>query len=206
MENDAHHQPYRVSPVVHNDYMINMTSFYLIRHAHADYLQNEQRPLSEKGQADAERVAGLLGSYAITQIYSSPYQRAVQTVSPLAKKLNLEIVIEPDLRERCLAQGVVDGDFITMVQQTWEAPFFAFQGGESNLAAQERGVGVIHRLSACHPNGRLVLSTHGNLMCLILQFFFKHINFEFWKSLSMPDIYTFSQENKENNLTRLWQS
>jgi 2,3-bisphosphoglycerate-dependent phosphoglycerate mutase len=65
---------------------------------------------------------------------------------------------------------------------------------------------VIHRLSACHPNGRLVLSTHGNLMCLILQFFFKHINFEFWKSLSMPDIYTFSQENKENNLTRLWQS
>jgi broad specificity phosphatase PhoE len=106
MENDAHHQPYRVSPVVHNDDMINMTSFYLIRHAQADYFQNEQRPLSEKGQADAERVAGLLGSYAITQIYSSPYQRAVQTVSPLAKKLNLEIVIEPDLRERCLAQGV----------------------------------------------------------------------------------------------------
>jgi len=67
------------------------------------------------------------------------------------------------------------------------------------------GVRVIHQLSVCHPGDHLVLSTHGNLMGLILQYFDERINVDFWKALSMPDIYSFSPENNEINLVRLWQ-
>jgi len=38
----------------------------------------------------------------------------------------------------------------------------------------------------------IVLSTHGNLMALTLQGFDPSIDFAFWKSLTMPDIYTLS--------------
>jgi 2,3-bisphosphoglycerate-dependent phosphoglycerate mutase len=64
---------------------------------------------------------------------------------------------------------------------------------------------VIDRLSARHPAEHLVLSTHGNLMCLILQYFDKRINVDFWKALSISDVYVLSQENKEINIARLWQ-
>ena len=38
-----------------------MTVFYLIRHAHADWTPDEGRPLSERGQRDALRLAECLG-------------------------------------------------------------------------------------------------------------------------------------------------
>jgi 2,3-bisphosphoglycerate-dependent phosphoglycerate mutase len=182
-----------------------MSPFYLIRHAHADYSSDEQRPLSLKGQADAERVAEVLCRYPITQIYSSPFQRALQTVNPLAKKLNLAISVEPDLRERCLGHGPENEDFISMVEQAWQDPDFLFQGGESNKAAQKRGVRIMRKLSLRHPAEHMVLSTHGNLMCLILQSFDGSINYAFWKALSMPDIYSFGSKKEEISITRLWQ-
>ena len=52
----------------------------------------------------------------------------------------------------------------------------------------------------------IVLSTHGNLMALILQVFDPSLDFAFWKSLTMPDLYTlnFSQAG-EAAIDRLWQ-
>ena len=36
------------------------TTFLLVRHAHAEWVPNEMRPLSVKGSRDAERVARIL--------------------------------------------------------------------------------------------------------------------------------------------------
>jgi len=47
----------------------------------------------------------------------------------------------------------------------------------------------VKRLLKRHPTENIVLSTHGNLIALILQAFDSSIDFMFWKSLSMPDIY-----------------
>ncbi|MBE9473570.1 MAG: histidine phosphatase family protein, partial [Chloroflexi bacterium] len=77
-----------------------MHNFYLVRHAHADWGPDENRPLSEKGFLDAERVADVLIEFPINKIYSSPYLRAQQTIHPLSARLNIPVQIEPDLRER----------------------------------------------------------------------------------------------------------
>ena len=58
-----------------------MTVFYLIRHAHATWTPDENRPLSERGQQDALRVADLLGGQPIAAIYASTMRRAQQTVA-----------------------------------------------------------------------------------------------------------------------------
>lgn len=181
-----------------------MHTFYVVRHAHADWANGEDRPLSSRGDIDAIRVADILQKYPISVIYSSPYRRACQTIIPLATRLDLPVLIEPDLRERQLSSGKVKY-FFKAVEATWRDPLFTHPGGESNAAAQKRGLEVCKRLRKQHSEEHIVISTHGNLMALILQVFIPSVDYEFWKSLSLPDIYsiTFNQAG-EAATRRLW--
>jgi 2,3-bisphosphoglycerate-dependent phosphoglycerate mutase len=79
-----------------------LNTYYLVRHAHADWIADENQPVSERGQEDALLVADLLLDRPIDRIYSSPYRRAMQTISPLAQHLDLQITTIRDLRERRL--------------------------------------------------------------------------------------------------------
>ena len=177
---------------------------YVVRHAHAEWLPDENRPLSTQGLKDAACVGDILAQYPIQAVYTSPYRRARQTITPLASRMDLPLLIEPDLRERRL--GEISGqDFFAAVAANWRDPNFAHPGGESNADAQQRGVSVINRLRAGHPAGGIAISTHGNLMALILGSFDPSIDYAFWKSLTMPDIYVmdFSTQGK-GGFHRLW--
>jgi 2,3-bisphosphoglycerate-dependent phosphoglycerate mutase len=182
-----------------------MSTFYLVRHAHADWTPDENRPLSARGSEDANRVADNLQRYPIGVICSSPFCRARQTIAPLAARLDLPIHIEPDLRERQLGGGSIKV-FYKAVEATWRDPSFVHPGGESNAAAQQRGLAVVRRLQEQRIAEHIVLSTHGNLLALILQCFDPSIDFTFWKSLTMPDIYKLdlAQVGKAV-ICRLWQ-
>jgi broad specificity phosphatase PhoE len=88
---------------------MNMTLFYLIRHGEPDWDLNEQYKLKGHG-----RDLVPLTKIGIEQVYetardqrlknaqiivSSPYPRALQTGAILSKELQLEIIVEFDLRE-----------------------------------------------------------------------------------------------------------
>lgn len=180
-----------------------MTIFYLVRHAHANWLPDENRPLSERGFLDAQRVADILHQFSVSAIYASPYRRARQTVEPLAGQLNLSFNILPNLRERQLARDPVE-NFAEAVKKVWQNPSFAHPGGESNVVAQQRGMGVVNQLKQQHPTDHVVLATHGNLMALILQHFDSTLGYEFWKSLLMPDIYRLTPDDNQQMITGLW--
>lgn len=183
-----------------------LTIFYLVRHAHADWTLDENRPLSAQGFEDAQRVADVLQEYPIRAIYSSPERRAYQTISPFTDQTGIQIEIEADLQERKLGVDAFE-DFLGAVEVTWRNPLFANPCGESITDAQRRGLAVVKRWQVKHPNEAVVLSTHGNLMALILQGFDPKIDFLFWKSLSMPDIYRLEFQRFGTNLTsRLWLS
>jgi 2,3-bisphosphoglycerate-dependent phosphoglycerate mutase len=181
-----------------------MSTFYLIRHAHADWKPDENRPLSIRGKQDAIQVAEVLSPYRIDIICSSPYRRAIQTVGPLAASLSLPIQVLPELRERNLGHPE-DRNFNNAVQATWRDPSFSHPGGESNAAAQQRGVSIVNKLKQQYPGAHLVLSTHGNLMALVIQHFDPEIDFAFWKSLTMPDVYRLDiQQEGIVQIARLW--
>ena len=78
------------------------TMLYLVRHAHADWQPDETRPLSESGRAAAQAIAGLLSAIPVAAIYSSPAQRSIETVEPLAQRLGIRVDVVPELRERQL--------------------------------------------------------------------------------------------------------
>ena len=181
-----------------------MSTFYLVRHAHADWTSDENRPLSARGRNDANRVADILQQYPISAIYSSPFLRAFETIMPLAKRLGLPVYLDSELRERQLG-NIPNEDFLEAVEATWRNSSFAHPGGESNAAAQQRGLAVIQRLQTQHGIEHIVLSTHGNLITLILQSIDPSVGFSFWKSLTRPDIYVFRQNQIDKIiLGRLW--
>jgi len=85
------------------------------RHAHSVYSPDERnRPLSERGRIDAQKVAEILKDCGVDVLIASPYRRAFQTIEGLAKLLEKEIVIEEDIRERLLSAKPVD-DFESAV-------------------------------------------------------------------------------------------
>jgi 2,3-bisphosphoglycerate-dependent phosphoglycerate mutase len=166
---------------------------YLVRHAHSDWTTDEQRPLSADGLANAERVPDIMKSYPISRIVSSPYRRALQTIEPMAHACGLPIHQDHRLAERKIGQHP-NKDFNRVVRYLWLNPRFSFPGGESNTSAQQRGLAFIQSLlnyqqSIPKVTPHIIISTHGNLMTLILQHFYPAVDYKFWSQLSFPDIY-----------------
>jgi 2,3-bisphosphoglycerate-dependent phosphoglycerate mutase len=165
-----------------------MTTIYLVRHAHSDWTEDENRPLSERGLEDAGRVSEFLGELSLTAIYSSPALRARQTVAPLASRIGLSVQEIDDLQERVLGRWAGD-DFEAAVRMTCDDLTFSHPDGETNQAAQARGVAIVQGIVSQHEGEQIVIASHGNLLALVLQHFDQTIGFYFWQSMTMPDIY-----------------
>lgn len=178
--------------------------FYLVRHAHADWSPDDDRPLSARGHRDALRVADTMDSFPIHRVISSPYRRAVQTVEPLANRKHLKIEKRGAFRERELG-SYSTATFDEAVRLTWEDPNFAHPGGETHRGAQIRGVGGIQKLLDERVEGPLVIGTHGNLLALILNHYNPSLGYAFWQALTMPDIYYLEvAESGEVRIERIW--
>jgi broad specificity phosphatase PhoE len=84
----------------------------LIRHAHArsrkDWTGDDRlRPLSSRGERQAQGLVAVIEAYAPQRILSSPYLRCLTTVEPLAGRLNLRV--EPN-------DGLAEGNGLDAVQ------------------------------------------------------------------------------------------
>jgi 2,3-bisphosphoglycerate-dependent phosphoglycerate mutase len=178
--------------------------FYLIRHAHAEWQPDEQRPLSLQGERDALRVAETLADRPVRAAISSPYRRAIQTIAPLADTLDLEIQIDDRFRERALGNWSTVS-FDEAVRLTWQDMTFRHDGGESNQAAQERAIAALMDLVAGDSTNHCAIASHGNLVALTLNAFDPEIDFGFWAQLTMPDIYQVEvRRGKGATYRRIW--
>jgi len=85
---------------------------FLIRHARAGEraewsADDRRRPLDERGRKQAVDLVAALSEYPLTRILSSPYDRCVETVEPLARARGLEVEIRDELgEEQQLEEGV----------------------------------------------------------------------------------------------------
>ena len=181
-----------------------MTTVYLVRHAHADWQPDENRPLSTRGAADAAAVARLLSPFPIGAIYSSPSRRTLQTIGPLAEQLKLQPIVIEDLRERELAAPTAEA-FFTAVEESWRHPDVAATGGESNIAGEGRGLAVLGRVLEDHQDELVAISTHGSLFALILHGLDARFGYDFWRSLTFPDVYELAFDRRTLlSVRRIW--
>jgi 8-oxo-dGTP diphosphatase len=83
---------------------------FVVRHAHAGSSADwkgpgDERPLSDRGHLQAKRMGEALFADGATTVLSSPYLRCVQTVSPLAAMLDIDVDELPDLAEGAGGSG-----------------------------------------------------------------------------------------------------
>ena len=83
--------------------------------------RDDERPLTEEGRLAAEQLADELEPYVITSTYSSPYPRAIETVTPTAQRRGLEVHLLPDLRERRLTLQPAS-DWSDHLARSWADP------------------------------------------------------------------------------------
>lgn len=81
-----------------------MPKLYVVRHADAGprrgrHEPDEQRALSARGQRQAEGLRDQLADRGITRVLSSPSLRCVQTLTPLADHLGLQVEVDERLAE-----------------------------------------------------------------------------------------------------------
>ncbi len=174
------------------------TMIYFIRHAESLYAEGQERlrGLSERGMVDALRVRTILQNESVEVFVSSPYERAVQTIKPLADAMHKEIIIVEDLRERTI--GDIGGlSFPAAKQRVYQDFHLAFADGESSAVAQTRGVQALERLLEEYAGMVIALGTHGDIMTLIMNNYDREYGYKFWHSTTMPDIYRLVFEGRE---------
>lgn len=188
-----------------------MTTIYFVRHAHSPWVPNREaeRPLSEQGRRQAARVAARLSDAEIEAVLSSPYERARQTVEPLADARGLDVELVPGFRERTLTDGTAEDigeTFESAIDAVWADPTFSWPGGESNVDAPARGVDAVERILERFAGRRVVVGTHGNLLTLVLGRFDDRFDYDFWNDeLATPDVYAAEfVEGKLVGVERRW--
>ena len=181
-----------------------MLEIILVRHAHAEWVADEARPLSAAGRRDAERLVPLLESLGPDTLYSSPFVRARQTIEPLAERLGMPIEEIEGFRERTLAAGAVP-DFEGAMLASWQDFSLTFPGGESSVAAQDRIHAAFESLVERHSKKRLIVATHGNVLGLLFNRFDPTHHYEFWQSITWPDVFRVSVDaGRVVGIERLW--
>jgi len=162
------------------------TRFILVRHGQTEWNRGAERfrgradlPLNETGHAQARKVAARLSKENIAAIYSSPLQRAMQTVQPLADLLRLPVQQHAGLLD--IDVGALEGLTIDEarsafpdVMEKWSnAPGHTkFPKGESFKAMRTRIIAMLDELTNNHPGETIALASHRSvcmaMLCIVL--------------------------------------
>ena len=172
-----------------------MKKIYLIRHCSARGQEAEAK-LTNEGLVQAQELASFLKDKNIEHIVSSPFERAIKTIEPLAKDINLDINTDDRLIEKKLSDKKLS-DWMEKLKYAFEDLNVAYEGGESSKEAMDRGIEVIHELIKSNKENIAVV-THGAILTLILKYFDNKIGFNEWKDLLNPDIFLVEFEEDRN--------
>jgi len=164
-----------------------MPKLILVRHC-ASSGQSPDAPLTEAGVRAAEGLVERLARLDPDAVYSSPYVRAMTTVSPFAERAGLPIRKEPRLHERVLAAEPLD-DWLEHIRRSYDdVDHRPGPGGETLREVEARGCAALADIAA---NGhRLpIAASHGNLISAILRAADPRFGFEDWRRLRNPDLF-----------------
>lgn len=157
-----------------------MLEILLIRHGQTQW--NKERrimghrpiPLNTLGREQALAVAEALFRTPLDRIYASPMLRAVQTAKVLKKgRRGVEVIQAPELSE------IDYGSWVgrTFEEVRLERSFHQYHvapsrvrvpGGEKMRDVHHRAVGFVEELRTRHPEGRIALVSHADVIKIIL--------------------------------------
>ncbi|EJR45708.1 histidine phosphatase family protein [Bacillus mycoides] len=181
-----------------------MKKIIVIRHCSATG-QKRDAELTFAGKDQANTLAAFLleNQLQIDHIISSPFVRAIDSIRPYAIQANLSIEEDERLAERILSSVPMD-DWMQKLESTFTNIDIAFSGGESTKQATDRAISLIQDVLKLNHTTTLLV-THGNLLTLILKHFDRTIGFSEWRTLTNPDVYEITIDEK-SFIKRLWEA
>ncbi len=146
----------------------------LVRHGETDWNRskrfqgsNSDIQLNQNGCQQAESIALRLKPERIQAIYSSPLQRARDTAQAITRHHQVEVEIEPTLKEIDAAEleGIhldeLGGHLIQLLTGEGQGKStFKMYGGETLAEVQQRVWSTVQRLVDRHRDGVLVVVSH----------------------------------------------
>ena len=175
-----------------------ITNIYFVRHAEPDYSihDDEKRPLSNKGELDAQKVADFFKDKSIEVVLSSPYKRALDTVKPLAENFGLRIETIYEFRERKVDDCWVE-DFIDFSKKQWENFNYKLSNGESLFEVQSRNITALNATLKKYAGKNIIVGSHGTSLSTIINYYDPNYSYDdFERIISiMPWIVKFTFEN-----------
>ncbi len=157
-----------------------MTVFHLLRHGEPTVFGriNGRLPgvrLSARGRAEIAAVAARLAEEKIEALYASPLQRTQETAAILSELLGLPVGCRDDVIELDFGEWTgLTADEIRKDPrwQVWSncRSIAVIPGGESWRQVQDRVVGALFDLRQVHPDGSVVIVSHGDVIRAALLF------------------------------------
>jgi 2,3-bisphosphoglycerate-dependent phosphoglycerate mutase len=127
--------------------------------------------LGVEGRQQAEMIAGRLADEPLDAIYVSNLQRTHQTAAPLLRRIGVEAIEEPDLREAHL--GDWEGHLWRIriaerhplaVQMIDEQRWDVIPGSEPVDVFADRVATILNTVAARHPGGAVAVFTHAGVI------------------------------------------
>lgn len=160
-----------------------MAHLYIIRHGETLWNREDRFqgstdiPLSDRGRAQARRVADYLADKPLDAIYSSPLSRALDTARAVAEKVGLEVQIVDDLQE--INVGQWSGKTWAEIEDIWpelkrkwiENPLLSGPppGGEDYNDFRRRCVDALDGIAAAHADSdQVAVVCHGGVIRAVL--------------------------------------
>jgi broad specificity phosphatase PhoE len=150
-----------------------VTTLILARHGETDWNRDGRfqghadPPLNDQGREQARSLAYALDDQALAAIYSSDLRRAHETALVVADRKGLNVVVDPDLRERDV--GEWSGLTLPEIEERFPEELRRFREkgasiGESRESLSRRVVAAVRRIADAHPQGSVLVVTHGGAL------------------------------------------
>ncbi|MDD4874731.1 MAG: histidine phosphatase family protein [Dehalococcoidales bacterium] len=163
----------------------------LVRHGETDWNRvkrvqggSSNTPLNDIGRQQAKGLSAILAKEKIRAVYSSPLERAAITAECIANMHNLEVQIEPSLRE--IEAGKLEGMLSSELGKRFsefliqDGKVTNIAGGESLNDVQERCWDFVGGLISQYDDCTLILVSHYfvilSIICTILDMPVSQVN------------------------------
>lgn len=155
---------------------------YLLRHGQTEFSRKNNfcgaglNPhLTADGKLMAQTFSDYYSSKSWQAIYSSPLTRAIETATPIGKKLGIEIIQKDELKE--IAYGKWEGKTVEEVDSEFHDDYIKWQAdpawnapidGETAISISRRSIQVIEEIKENYQDGNILIVSHKATIRILL--------------------------------------
>ena len=144
-------------------------------------------PLSNEGIIRCETLAPVLERFLPAVMFSSPETKAMETARHIGSHLGIGFSVRDDLREHRRPETFLPRtEFIENIRNFFASPDSVVYGSESCRDVAARIESETHRAMSGHPDGNLLMVTHGTAMSSFIARHAEADAFSVWDSLGLP--------------------